>query len=386
MEPKTESKKNWKRPRGILYKHRPGRPSPFLLGWDESGVIRWQSFATEQDREDSAKALADKRDEFGKEVLSFDPREWRTWLAFKEKIGVADPMQVASEWLASRGTPGTTLTVADAVTKYIAHRKDGEGLSEDTYRHFDTHLKDRFAATHGAMKLFEVTPDVIRAWLTSLRHPKTGKKMGKVTIRHHRKDLNTFLEWGVLEGLILRNPCASVAVPKIPEEDVELMTVEEGKKLFEANKGKRVLYRMALEAFGFMRAASAGRAQKGDIKFSSRGIRMPGAKHKSGKKKYRQGHPANLWAWLDAAPDEVWSMKWWEYRNEKRIAFAVAGLGNSENRLRKTCLSAHLAWLKNQPLTSHLAQHRNTSTTDIYVGEMDEKDGEEWFQIVPPKV
>ena len=78
-------------------------------------------------------------------------------------------------------------------------------------------------------------------------------------------------------------------------------------------------------------------------------------------------------------------MKWWEYRNEKRVAFAVAKLGDSENRLKKTCLSAHLAWLKNPPLTSYLAQHRHTSTTEIYVGEMNEADAKAHFQIYPPK-
>lgn len=367
---------------GIRRQHRPGRPLPFLLGWTEGGKRKWQSYSTEEERSDAEKKLLEKREEFGKEVLSFDPREWRTWLAFKAKIGEADPMQVAHEWLAGRGGTTSTLTVAEAVTKYLAHRSDGN-LSEDTRRHFKKHLQDRFAATHGAMNLHEVAADTIRKWLKSLRHPRTAKPMEPVTLRHHRKDVNTFLEWCVAEGLIMRNPCASVAVPEVIEEDVELMPVADTQRLFELNAGRRVIYRIALEAFGFLRASSAGRISKADINFKTRGLRMPGAQHKSRKTKFRQGHPDNLWAWIEGAPDEVWDMQWWEYRNEKRVAFEVAGLGGSDNRLRKTCLSAHLAWLKNQPLTSYLAQHRHTSTTEIYLGVMDEMDGERHFLTYP---
>src|SRR5690606_3637977 len=130
------------------------------------------------------------------------------------------------------------------------------------------------------------------------------------------------------------------------EHDVELMTVDEGRRLFAANAGERIAGRLALEAFGFLRASSAGRIQREHVNFAERGIRMPGLEHKSRKAKFRQGHPDNLWAWLNRAPDETWGMSWWEYRNEKRDAFVRAGLPGSDNRLRKTCLSAHLAWLK----------------------------------------
>src|SRR4051812_5413784 len=94
---------NFKRPKGFVYRDRPGRASPFLLFWDEDGTPRSQSFATAEEREDAARSLAEKREEYGKEILNFNPREWREWLAFKAKIGDADPMQVAHEWLATRG-------------------------------------------------------------------------------------------------------------------------------------------------------------------------------------------------------------------------------------------------------------------------------------------
>ena len=209
--------------------------------------------------------------------------------------------------------------------------------------------------------------------------------MEAVTRRHHRKDVNTFLDYCArVKRWIPANPCDGVAVPEVEEKDVKLLTVDEGRRLFAANEGSIVAGRLALEAFGFLRASSAGRLQAEDIRFGSRGLRMPGMEHKSGKTKFRQGHPDNLWAWLNRAPDETWTMKWWEYRNEKRVAFRVAGIADgSENRLRKTCISAHLAWMKNPAMTSYLAQHRHTSTTEIYQGVMEEAEARAWFEIHP---
>jgi hypothetical protein len=380
----------WTPPKGIYYELNRKRPSaPFMLRWKENdGSPKSQSFATEEDRESKAKALADVRREHGNEILNFDPREWRRWLQFKELVGDVDPLDVYREWMAGRadaGRGGGTTTVANAVSLYMAYRKEGK-LAADTLRHFKKHLQDRFGAVFADSRVRDITPQAISNWLKGLTHPRTGEPMDAVTRKHHRKDVNTFFDYCVSQGWAPRNPCELVAVPAIEEEDVVLMAVDDGRRLFEKNAKERVVGRLALEAFGFLRASSAGRIQREHINFEERGIRMPGAQHKSQKTKFRQGHPDNLWEWLKRAPDDCWTMQWWEYRNEKALAFARADLSGSDNRLRKTCLSAHLAWLKNQPLTSYLAQHRHQSTTDIYLGVMLERDGQAWFQIRPPGI
>lgn len=383
----TESQR--KLPTGIWYEFNKQRlRKPYMLRWTDGGDQKSKSFATEDEREETAQELADKRADYGKEILSFDPREWRRWLEFKEKAGDADPMDILRELQSLRGDnalPAGAILVDDAVKQYVAFRAEGK-LSEDTRRHIVKHVRERFGNTHAAVKLRDVTPGMIFAWLKSLLSSKganKGQPVEPVTRRHHRKDLNTFFDFCITKGWLTRNPCELVAVPHVEETDVELMTIDEGRALFAANEGLPVVGRMAIEAFGFLRASSAGRIEKGHINFSERGIRMPGFEHKSRKAKFRQGHPDNLWAWLNRAPDETWSMTSIQYRHEKALAFARAGLGGSDNRLRKTCLSAHLAWLKNQPLTSYLAQHRHTSTTDIYLGVMTEAHGRAWFQIGP---
>lgn len=385
----TTDSQPWVPPKGIRYEYNKQRPTaPFLLRWrGNDGEDHSQSFADAEAREKHAKHLADLTLRHGSEVLNFDPLEWRRWLELKEKLAGMDPMDLYREWQSLSGNPGgAPMTVEKAVKTYMEFRAEGK-ISADTRRHFEKHLEERFAGEFGSLKLRDVNPDLITKWLRELKHPKTGEPMEPVTKRHHRKDLNTFLDYcSRVRGWIPRNPCEAVAVPAVEDADVTLLTLAEGRSLFAKNEGNPVVGRLALEAFGFLRASSAGRIQKADIDFAARGIRLRGAEHKSGKTRFRQGHPDNLWAWLKRAPDETWAMKWWEYRNEKRVAFRVAGIkGGSENRLRKTCLSAHLAWLKNQPLTSLLAQHRHTSTTEIYLGVMDEKDGEAWFNILPTR-
>jgi site-specific recombinase XerC len=379
----------WHPPRGIWYEYNRQRPSkPYVLRWTDPQSVhpKSQSFATEEDREIAARALADKREDHGTEILKFDPREWRRWLEFKQQAPAdMQPMEILREWQNACGKSRAGITVSEAVKEYLQHRAEGK-FSKDTQRHVNQHVRDRFAATHSEVKVRDITAEMITAWLASLRSsrgPLAGKPVDPTTRKHHRKDVNAFFDFCISHGWITRNPCALVAVPHIEEEDVVLMTVDEGRRLFAANEGLPVAGRLALEAFGFLRASSAGRIQYEHINTLERGIRMPAPEHKSRKAKFRQGHPDNLWAWLNRAPDETWTMTESQYRWEKRTAFARAGLSGSDNRLRKTCLSAHLAWLRNQPLTSYLAQHRHGSTTDIYLGVMTERDGAAWFQIGP---
>lgn len=379
----------WEPPTGIWYEFNRQRPArPYLLRWKVDGAEKTQSFTTEEDREDAAKGLAEKREDFGREVLNFDPREWRRWLEFKAAAGGVDPMAILGEWRALAGKQDAarvnTPTPA-AIEAYMAFRAR-ETLAADTRRHLSLHLERRFASHFTGIAMRNITPELIDGWLDSLtvgRGDNEGEPVDPLTRRHHLKSVLGWLDWCRKQGWVERNAAELVPMPEIEEEDVELLSVADGRRLFEANASHRVVGRLALEAFGFLRASSAGRIQREHINFAERGIRMPGAEHKSRKAKFREGHPSNLWAWLNRAPDETWEMNAWEYRNEKRDAFVRAGLSESMNRLRKTCLSAHLACFRNQPLTSYLAQHSNTYTTDTYLGVMTQADGAAWFQIGP---
>jgi integrase len=345
---------------------------------------RGRAFESEDARRKFAADWLAQREKYGTQARFVGAKEVAIWTEFRELVGEVHPVTVAREWLAMKGA-SNAVTVRDAVTKYLAFR-GGENISPDTWRHFEKHLEQRFAEYFGDRRLRDVTDEEISKWLAGLKNPRTNEPMESVTLRHHRKDVNTFMDWCVrVKRWIPHNPCDGVPVPAIVEEDVKLLTVEEGRRLFAAIAAKPIAPRMALEAFGFLRPSSAGRIRKEDIDYEKRGLRLRGAVHKSGKTRFRQGHPDNLWAWLAGANDATWAMEWWQYRNEKSLAFRLAEIEEgSQNRLKKTCISAHLAWLKNPALTARLSQHRYASTTEIYEGVMSEKDGEAWFGILPP--
>jgi site-specific recombinase XerC len=165
-----------------------------------------------------------------------------------------------------------------------------------------------------------------------------------------------------------------------------VIPVADAVAFFAANRDEPVAIRVALEAFGGLRYSTAGRIGWENIKFAERGIEMPGALHKSGKRKFRQGHPENLWAWLELAKDKdhpVWAMTFRQYRFAKRQARMRAKVETPHNVWRHSFASYLLAKTKSLPTVGYLMQHRHTSTTEIYEGVANEADAAIYFGIVP---
>jgi len=405
---KTKKQDKWEPPRGIRYEYRPDRPkTPYYLRWtdSETGIRKTSRYPDTQAREIAAKALADKRKDHGTSVLTFDPKRWARYLDFQKLVGEdTDPILVAHEWLAYRQgidkSHAEGLTVNEACARYIAMRKAEEKLSKDTWRHIDKHLSKRFCKTLGEKRLVEVTADDIRNWMANLKNPRTNEPMEEQTKKHHRKDVNTFFDRARKEGWILRNPCEIVAVPEVDDGEVVVISPEDAFKFFKANLNEPVSGRVALEAFGGLRYSTAGRLQKENLNFEEKGIEMPGNLHKSGKRKWRQGHPAVLWAWLEHAPESCWSMTLLNYREWKRAALIRAGLrplasaSNDDketlrglrNIWRHSFASYMLAHIKDMPRVGYLMQHSNTKTTEIYEGVATEANARLYLALTPQAV
>ena len=399
-EPGNEPKANrpWTPPRGIRYIYRPDRRQPFQLQWREKNKKPTTlSFADEISREKAAKRLADERKAEGEIALSWNAAGWREYLEAKEAAEGADLRIVVHEWKNGRATTGATtdahsMPVPDAVEKYFKLRL-AEDVKEgtDTYRHLDLHLRKRFAVKFKTKMLHEVTSDEIRDWMNGLINPDNGEPMGVVTKGHHRKNVNAFYDRAVLENWVRFNPCVRVKAPSAKLEDEEdddiagrVIPVADLEKLFRMNRDQAVIGRMALELFGGLRAASAERMKKEHVNFAEKGFTLPGVLHKSGKRKYRSGHPDALWAWLAHAGEKMWTeVDEGSYGYLKTQAFIRAGVTNPGNGLRHSFVSYHLALFKNTSNTSYLAQHRRTSTTDGYEGLATEADAKRWAAIFP---
>ncbi len=348
-------------PKGISIGAWSPRPKPYYVRYGSNRTV--ESFASEEARNDRAEELLVIRENEGRSALNYSRRDWEEFLEWR-KIRRRD-----------------VLTVTQAVTKYLALRL-AEDLKEDsdTHLHLKKHLADRLCSALGETALNRVTTDDLREWLT-------GLPFAKVTIKNHRKDVNTFFERCVMEEWIDRNPCRAVKPPRIDEEPKSPLTPVQIYQLLHFNRNEPVMGRVALELFGGLRYSSAGRLTYDHLDFVAKGIAMPGQGHKSGKWKYRQGHPAVLWEWLAHVPKEAFGVaSVSNYGHQKSMAFARAQMANPGNALRESFASYHLAQGKSYQATGYLMQHTRASTTMIYEGIAKEEDAKLVFAMGPAAV
>ena len=369
----------WQPPRGIRYSYRTDRiATPFFLHWRDGTTRRSAAYPSEAAREKAAKALAEKRNEHGADVLTFDPKEWRVWIAFKEVIGDADPLQVAHEWTAARRQTAVveSITVCEAADRYLRART-ADGIAKATLSHAKMDLA-RFTQQFGDRTL-TIPPDDIRMWIAAL-------PFSEVTKRNHFKRVRAFYTWARLERLAVTNPCENLRSPAREAEDVSVLSVEDTAKLF-ATVQKRlptVGARLALEAFAGLRFSSAARLVKADVDFAEEGITLPAAKIKTRKRHYIDGPPGNLWKWLRAAPDAAWTLTERQYLTLKGDAFRLAEVQNPGNVLRHSFCSYHVAEHKDAARTAVILCHASPRTLyQHYRGRATAADAAKYFAIVP---
>jgi site-specific recombinase XerD len=350
-----------KLPKGISIGQWSPRPKPFFVRYGKDRTV--ESFATEEQRNDRAEELLVIRENEGRSALDYSRRDWEEFLEWR-KIKRRD-----------------VLTVTQAVTKYLSLRL-AEDLREDsdTHLHLKKHLEQRLTEVLGETPLNRVTTEDLREWLYTL-------PFAKVTIKNHRKDVNTFFERCVAEEWIDRNPCRAVKPPRVDEEPKTPLTPVQIFALLHANRIEPVMGRLALELFGGLRYSSAGRLTYDHLDFTSKGIAMPGQGHKSGKWKYRQGHPAVLWDWLSFVPKEAFgAASVSNYGHQKSLAFARAQMANPGNALRESFASYYLAVTKSYQQVGYIMQHTRVGTTMIYEGIVKEEDARIVFAMTPEAV
>lgn len=387
-------------PEGIQIGHwRDGRRKAFFVRYGKERKV--ESFEMEGDRNDLAEKKAQAAREHGTAILEVDPKEWMEWKAFRQRVP-APLHELEAAWLAQQGAPKISVLTKDAVLRYLTLRL-AEDMEEnsDTHRHVKLHLQ-RLVDFGGELPLNSWTPDLIRDVLAKLVGSKgksKGKPVSKLTKRHHRKDWNTFFKRCGDEGwMTAKNPCSAVKPPRVEDEDKTPLKAREVFDLLHFNHAEPVVGRIALELYGFLRAASAERAKKEHLRFDVKGIRLPGFRedeetgqklknHKSGKTKFRQGHPEILWLWLAHASEECWTaIDEGNYGHKKSQAFLRARVTNPGNALRDTCISTHLAAFKNPPQTAYFAQHSRMAQTETYEGVMEEADAKLIMAMTPDAV
>lgn len=353
------------------------RRKPFFVRFGKDR--RLESFFDEQSRNDRAEALAETKIEHGAAALNeIDSAEWRRWKDFRSRCPA--PLHELEE-LWQRHEAARTVTCTIAADRYLALFTG----KEPGYSHLKLHLK-RLTDAYGPLPLADVSHDLLRELNDKLRHPKTGKPMSEVTKFDHRKNWSKFFGRAVLERWIPFNPCDLFLLPTPVEQERDILTAREIFDLLKANRDEPVIGRMVFELFGGLRSSSAARLSKEHIKREVRGIRLPGAEHKSKRTKFRQGHQDVLWAWYDHCDPRLWAIPKSMYDEKKREAFVRAHVVNKGNVCRNSFATYMLALTNNPPLVARLMQHISLKMLEIYEGVATEADAKLVMAMTPKAV
>jgi len=361
---------------------------PYFVRYGPQRTV--QSFEVESTRNKFAEDLTLQAKQLGSPSLGVNHTEIKEWLLIKAQTG-ATAAELLEAWQKHKSRMNLTLTVSEAVGKYLALRRN-EDIAEKstTYRQMKRHLVDFLVATHGERLLIDVTAEDLRTLLTTVMDRDGEKPAAAVTKKSYRKNWMTFFNRACAEKWLEVNPCAEVVPPKVHAKEKELFSIEKVFHFLQANINEPVLPRVALEMWGFMRASSAARILEEHVNFEEKGLKMPGKQHKGGKWKFRQGHAEVLWDWLALATEETWALDEKMYAVRKAQAFIRAGFKLKKrafhNILRHSCISYHLAALKEMSRTSYLAQHSSLTMTEEYEGVATEKDGKLWAKLTPKAV
>jgi integrase len=340
-----------------------GRKLPHGAFWVEDGKRRSKYFATEKERKAFAKTINSP----------MDPA-FQEWIELRRRTEGIPLQDILNCWETfGKGSGGEFV---ESLIEPFKEEKWALGVCADVKTQYKNHL-ERFRGRFGKRRMDTVTPTEIFKWLQSLPY-------APVTRKNHRRTIKGFYNWASDRGHCRTNP-AKIVKDEAVVTDIEIMSVEDCRKLFEANVDSPAIGRLALEAFGLLRYSSAKRLRPQDINWEERGITLPAAQLKTSRRTYVDAHPDNLWGWLHYAPKECWTMSERIYQAEKRYMFIRSGVKHPKNVLRHSACTYHYAAFKNPGLTASLMAHTNLRTMEqFYRGRATQSDGVAYFEIYHP--
>ncbi len=352
------------------------------VSWLSAGVRRYRTFRIRADAMAYAEGLCHEviRKGHVSAVNELTPGGLEMWRQFRAETKRAPLAEILAVWKAHQqlvqGMP-----IGEMWGRFLAARRQ-----EDSSPNMDLWLRNyvgRFLEGRDlSLAANLLTPQDVRDWLEAL----ALKGLARATVHHHIRTLSMFFNRCVAEGWMNRNPCAAVRFRRRQREEIEVLSLEDARKVFQSAEGTRMAGMIALEAFGGLRASSAFRVAFADINFEERTILLPAAKHKTGRRYLQEKLPDNLWAWLEQAKRIPGSFGCSSpvYSKEKAALFARAGVRNPGNVLRHSFCSFHIALYGDAGRTALLMQHAGQHMLyRHYRGLAKHADAEEYFRIVP---
>jgi integrase len=360
----------------------PDRPATHGVQWRIDGKRKTKVFPTRERQIAFAKELAGEAKTHGLANLRLDEDETRDWRAFRATIGDdADLQSVAACWLKHRAAhTREPLGLNEAIETYCAAKK-AEGVSPAAVSHYGP-IFDRLKLSLGNPQVASVTAEQIAAFMAD-------QEGSPQTLRTRFARVRALFNWLADTNRIDGSPFRGMKPPKVQHKEVEILTLEQTKKLFFDNyaedpERRETLGRLALEAFAGLRNDTAAQIVANEIQAD--GLRIPAAKIKTAQPQFLDGLPENLFVWLKWSQPDSWTMTPRQYATAKAAAFIQAKVPHPHNCLRHGFASYHVAAVKDPSKTSVIMCHTSAKLLwDVYRGIASEADGKALFKIMPGK-
>jgi integrase len=208
-----------------------------------------------------------------------DGRVFRVSLRTSNKK-VAEDARLDLEVSLRRGPPVAAPTSAPAPVP-IAPQAPVVTIQAFVNEHRDYSLSHKRPKTHatdtGRLKEFLDSLDVKELALVTTSHVsrfltrKTLKdKISPTTVLRYRETLHAFFEYAKRLGYVPVNPVSAVPRPRIPDRDVQFLTLEDIDKLLSVVAGDRIAPLVATLIFAGLRREEACWLTRGDLELDSK--------------------------------------------------------------------------------------------------------------------
>ena len=359
---------------------RKDRGNRFGVKWGHWKNPKYRFFEFECDRDAFMEALIRREKEEGISALQVTALEAQVIRKCVDLLGSPERVLALCEAEADKkAVQEIKLTVA--IQEYL-DEKYNIGRDENYHRAI-RNILNRFTAAYPGRRLSALSEADARKWILSLNY-------APVTIKNHAKAAASFMNWAVRRGYAAENIFRDVPVPDVIMPEPGILTVDQARNMFNAaiEHYPEALAYLALSAFGGIRSSACARLDLKNIDFKQRGILIPAEAAKNKRRIYIDGHPENLWQWLELARRKApqgfsLSKRLWDRRREQLAVKTEFRMPH--NALRHSFCSYHVALHGDAGKTATLLTHRGNVAIlyEHYKGNAARGQAEEYFSIEP---
>lgn len=353
---------------------------PYGVKWGHWKTPSFKFFGSEAEREEYFALMQQKEQEDGSAALRISNLEAQVMRRCLELVGNPETVLVACEAFSGQRAI-QKISSRDAVKEYL-DEKMNIGRDENYYRAIRNML-DRFLAAFPGSLVLSLTAQDARSWVAGLNY-------APVTIKNHRTTLKCFFNWCVQRGYARENIFKAVPVPDVILPEPEFLTVDQLRLVLGTaiKSCPDALPYLVLQAFGGLRASACAKLDVQNVKFAQRGILIRADMAKNKRRIFVDGHPDNLWEWLEFArriAPEGFELTKRQYDRRKDQIARLSKFRMPHNALRHSFCTYHVAKFGDAGKTATLLTHRGNVALlyEHYRGNATREEGEQYFSIKP---